>query len=986
MKLLFKNTFKKIFNSIGRFLSIMFIIALGISVFIGLREFSASMLYTADNYYDKYNLMDYKIISSYGLTKGDAQSIREITNAGKVIPSYSIDVLSEGKSIRIHALEKDVNNVEIIQGRMPKKNTECLADVYNYSVGDKIDFDAKDITKYININKCTVVGTIKSPLYIRDEKGISNVGNGKLISFIFVNKEVFVSEYYTEIYVIAQNTKQMNSYYEDYQNELTLLNEELVKLKPIRETIRYEEILKEANNKIVDIRKEVNEKLSDASKKLKNSKNSLDDSQGKLNDEKSLVKSQFENQYKILNDNKSNILNVLKEYELTESNITDYLTSLNNTINNLNNQLSSYEKTSSEYIELKTQIDNLKMVYNTLLELKNNLEEINNGVDRLDKEYASFQKTIADNQLKIDDGYDQYNKGISELKKSENEADQKINDAKKEISEIEKPKWYLLDRTDNSGYINYKEDIIKVDAIARVLPIFFILVGMLMSSNALSRLIEEERMEIGILEAIGYSKSKIIMGYLIYVFIAGILGLTIGLTIGYSIIPKIIYGVFLSRYYVPKLITIVSPLPFSLVIGVTMILAVVVTVIACYKELKEVPSNLLRPKPPKSGKKVFLENIKFIWDKLNFMWKITIRNLFRYKKRIIMTVLGVAGCTALLLTGMGLNDSINTISKLQYEDIFKYDSMFILDEKEIELSEYLINIFDDNNIKNPLLINQNAYTYNYDDKTGDVYVVISSDDDKLYNFINMTSSITNKKTRLKNDGVIITKQLSEQLNAGKGDIISIRNSDNELYFLHVNDVVKNYVSHYIYINKEYYNEIFGRDIKYNTIIAEGKIDGYMPLTEHNILMVSYTDDIAYTFESFVSGLNKIIILILVCAGMLAFVVLYNLTIINVSERKREIATLKVLGFNNSEVSAFIYRESIVLTLMGIIAGLILGVFLHRFVMMTAQTDNIMFLKEIKWVSFILSGVTTIVFSFIVQLIINRALRRIDMVESLKSVE
>ncbi len=986
MKLLFKNTFKKIFKSIGRFLSIAFIIALGISVFIGLRESTAGMLYTADNYYDNYNLMDFKIISSYGLTEGDVNSIKNLTNTQKVVPSYSVDVISDGESIRVHALESDVNNVELINGRMPKNNNECVADYYTYSIGDKINFSNKNLSDYINIKSCKVVGLIKSVLYIRDEKGISNVGNGKLISYVFVNRSVFVSSYYTEIYIIAKNTKEMNSYYEDYSNKLSLLNEELTKLKPIRETIRYEEILKEANTKIIDIRKELNEKIDKATKTLEESKKTLDESQQKLNSKKKATEDEFDKQYSELNNNKETILNNLKSYGINEYNLNDYLTNMNNNIKNLNTELNKLESGTDEYNSLKTQIDSLEDTYNTLLTLKNNLSDVNEGIKTLDIQYEKFITEINNNQTQIDNGYKEYNDGLEELKNSEIEANKKIETAKENLNNIEKPKWYLLDRTDNSGYINYKEDIIKVDAIARVLPIFFIIVVMLMSSNTLSRLIEEERTEIGILQSNGYSKSNIVASYLVYVFLAGLLGLILGLTVGYSIIPKIIYGVFLSRYYVPKLITIVSPLPFSLVIIVTLLLMVIVTIIACYRELKEVSADLLRPRPPKSGKKVFLEKIKFIWNKLNFMWKITIRNLLRYKKRIIMTVLGVAGCTALLLTGMGLNDSMNTISKLQYENIIKYDSMFILDEEESDLSKDLTTLFNENNVKNPLLINQNAYTYTYNNKIGDVYLVIPSDEEKFYDYINLKSIISNKKASIEDNGVIITEQLSKQLNASKGDIISIRNSNNELYFLYVTDVVENYVSHYIYMNKEYYKETFKKGITYNSIIANGKIDKSIPLTEHNILMVNYTDDIVGTFDSFVSGLNKIIIMILICAGILAFVVLYNLTIINVSERKREIATFKVLGFTDKEISTFIYRESFVLTILGILLGLILGVFLHRFVITTAQTDNIMFLKNIKWLSYLISAITTIIFSLVVQLIINRVLKKIDMIESLKSVE
>ena len=504
--------------------------------------------------------------------------------------------------------------------------------------------------------------------------------------------------------------------------------------------------------------------------------------------------------------------------------------------------------------------------------------------------------------------------------------------------------------------------------------------------NTLNRLIEEERTEMGILLSLGFSKINIILGYLIYVMTSGLLGIILGLIIGYSLIPHIIYSVFLARYYVPKLITIVSPLPFSLVIFVTLIIMIFVTVITCMKELKEVPASLLRYKPPKIGKKVFIERFGFLWIKMGFMWNTTIRNLFRYKKRIIMTILGVAGCTALLVAGMGINDSINTISKLQYKEIIKYDSMYILKNDITQMPSDLIELFKKNEVVNPILINQNAYTFSFNNKTEDVYLVIPSDIVNFNNYVNLRSSITDKKISITDNGAIITKQLADYLKVGVGDSISIRNSNNELFIFYVSDITNNYVSHYIYISENYYKEIFKIDITYNSIIANGKMDSNVKLNDFDILMINYTDDIIETFDSFVSGLNKIIILIVVLACFLAFIVLYNLTIINVSERKREIATFKVLGFYDKEISIFVYRETLILTIIGILLGLFGGIYLHRFIMSTAETDNIMFLRKISTLSFILSGLITLLFSFLVQLIINKSLKKIDMIDSLKSIE
>lgn len=986
MILLIKNVFVKIRKSIGRFISIMLIIALGISVFIGLRESTAGMLYTADNYYDKHNLMDFKITSTYGLTKGDVASLKELKHVDKVIPSYSVDVLDNGKSIRVHALEKEINNVTLIQGRLPKKNNECIADAHKYKIGDIITFKRDDLKDFISIDKCKVVGLVNSVLYIRDEKGISNIGNGKLISFVFLNKKNFVLEYYTELYITANKSIDKNSYYEEYEESIIPLEKELKKLKPIRETIRYEEILLKASNEIAKIENDITDKINAEQTKLNKAKKELDKEQKNLNE---IIKDKtyyFETNLNKLNVQKQYLLNELNNQNIKEHEIDTFINLLEQEINNAKELLSTLDDNDEQYNIIKNQIKTLEEKLNGLIVAKENLRVINTNLNALNNNYDLFKNEINHAKNKLNDGYLKYNNGLIEINTAKNKAAIEIDEAKEDLNNIEKPVWYLLNRKNNSGYISYKEDIIKVEAISKVLPIFFVLVVILMILNTLNRIIEEERTEMGILLANGFSKGNIIFEYLLYVLVSGLIGILIGLTVGYSLIPKVIYGVFLSRYYVPKLITIVSPLPFSLVITITLLVMTIVSVITCAKELKYQPASLLRPKVPKVGKKIFIEKYDKLWNKLSFMWKTTIRNLFRYKKRIIMTVLGVAGCTALLVAGMGINDSINQIALLQYKDIVKYDSMYILKNKINEMDSKLVSLFNKNEIVNPILIYQDAYTFSFDSKTEDVYLILPADKVNFNNYVTLKSTITNKKISIQDNGVIITKQLADKLSVKIGDNIQIRNSENKLFVLKVNDISYNYVSHYIYISKDYYKKIFKEEAKYNSIIANGKIDDKVQLTDYNILVANYTDDIVETFNSFVKGLNKIIILIVVLASLLAFIVLYNLTIINVSERKREIATFKVLGFYDNEINIFIYREILILTIIGILFGLLLGKYLHIFIINTAQTDNILFLRQIKPLSYIISAIMTLIFSILVQLMINRTLKKIDMIDALKSIE
>lgn len=984
MSLLFKNSIKKIFKSFGRFISISIIIMLGIGFFLGLKEATPGMFYTADTYYDDKKLMDYKVTSTYGLTEEDILSLKELKNVEKVIPTYSIDVLSNGKSIRLHAIEEDVNNVEIVSGVMPNNINECLADVNNYELGETIVFD--ETSEYLNINGCKVVGTIKSPLYIFSSYGISNVGDGKLSSFIFINKDAFNYEYYTESYIIAKGTTETNSYEESYNEVSNKLYEELIELKPIRESIRYEEIKKEAYDEIAKIQNELNDEISENEQKLNDAKKELDDAQETLNKTKEETLATIEENYNKLENSKKLIEEQLNSYSININEIDETILMIEENVNTLKEQLNYLEPVSEEYKLVENQITNLETQKNTLINIQTNLKTVEDGLEELEQQKNNFYARINKEQAKINDGYEEYYAGVTELESAKKDAEEKIKTALKEVEEIEKPKWYLLDRNDSTGYQNYKDDAEKVEAISKILPVFFILIALLMCLNTLARLIEEERTEIGVLQSNGFGKAKIISSYLYYVLFSSIIGMIFGIILSYMVISKLIYGVFTANYYLPSYQIIVDPITLTTVVITTLLLMIVVTTYTCNKELKCKPAELLRPKAPKSGKKIFIEKISFIWKRFSFMSKITTRNLFRYKKRIIMTILGVSGCTALLLTGFGLNDSINIISKIQYENIIKYDEMVTLKNNITSVDEKIETLLEENNINDYTLINQNTYTYTYDNKEETVYLIVPENKSDINKYIDLTSINDDEEAELSDNGVVITSQMAEQLNVTIGENISIRNSDNELFLLRVDDIVYNYVSHYIYITPNYYQSIFNQEIEYNNILLKGNIDDSINLEEYDIYLITETSEIVDTFDDLIKNINKLIVLIIVCASLLAFAVLYNLTIINVTERKREIATFKVLGFNSKEIFVFIYRETFMLTVIGSLLGLILGVFLHKYVIYTAQTGNILFLYNIKWYSYLLSLIITIILSLIVQLIINKTIKKIDMIDSLKYTE
>ena len=625
------------------------------------------------------------------------------------------------------------------------------------------------------------------------------------------------------------------------------------------------------------------------------------------------------------------------------------------------------------------------------IEIDNSEKELEEQIKASQDKLNKAKEKLETQEQKIESAYEEYVAGENTLEEQKKELEAKINEAKSSLAKIEKPVWYLLDRTDNNGYSSIWDDAAKVDAIAGIFPIFFIIVVALMCFNTMNRMIEEERGEIGVLSSLGYGSFNIINGYLFYVFFATVIGVTIGLLIGYTLIPNIIYSIYNANYILPSLNINMKLLPFFIIILITLGLMSLIAIISCLKELKNVPATILRPATPKSGKKVLLEHIKFIWKRLSFTGKVTARNMFRYKKRIVMTVLGVVGSTALLLTGFGLRDSISGLADLQYGKINHYDALLVFQNSFKTIEEEWKSKLKEDNITEYLPIYQASFTFEAKDLTHDVYLIALENNTELNNFITLNSKV-NENFTFPEDGVIISEKMADLLNVKIGDFIKLRNSNNELVVLPVSEIVENYTLHYVYMNKETYEKYFEKELEYNMIMtnlneetshedfAEKWIDSGLVST------INFTEDNILVFDNMVKGLNLIIVLIIGASCMLAFIVLYNLTTINIAERIREISTLKVLGFYDKEVSSYVYRETLFLTIIGILIGLGAGIFLHMYVINVAETDNILFLHSIKWYSYIFSFLIIIFFTILVQIITNQKLKKINMVESLKSVE
>ena len=1015
IRLLFINTLKKIKKSFGRYLSIFLIVLIGVGFYAGIQATVPDLLSVADHYYKDYNLMDFKIVSSMGLTDDDVKALKALKNADSVIPSYSLDVLEKDKGIRVHAIENTVNTVKLLEGRMPKNDNECVADSKTYKIGDhiKISSNVKDKLKNTEF---TVVGTAESVLYLAKEYGSTTIGDGKLSSYIFVNRNNFIMDAYTEIYIVASDTKGNPAYSKEFDTAAMKLNDELVKIKPDRENARFQEIYDKANREISKNEKKLNDEKTKGEKKLVDAKDKLDDSAKKIEDGKAgLLKSEDDLQLKIEKQNLefntakakiaagwNEINTALTQYGMKKDELDTKVNELDSAIKSMKQQMSQLPTESPEYAQLGETIKQYSTSYQGLLKLKGSIStltakeaKLNNGIKTFDSEIEKAKNKIktgkseiAENEKKLKDGYKKYDKNLEKFKTKIADAKAKLDDARKDLSDIEKPEWYLFDRDAAIGYSELKIGIDVISSVAAVFPFFFILIGVLMTSNTMARMIAEERNELGTLTSLGYKDHRIVSTYLFYVLSASGLGALAGFLVGCRIIPPLIYSNF--QFILPPIDIQYNMLTFSVILVITLAIMTLVTIISCNKELKQMPAFLMRPVPPKNGQTILLERIRLLWKHLSFTGKVTLRNMFRYKKRAFMTIVGVAGCTSFLLVGFGLKDSMSGVAQKQYNEIFRFDNMIILKDETKKIDENLSNLLAKENIKEPLLIKQMAFQCGTKEKSMDAFLIVPENEAVFYQYYHLINSADNGKLALKDDGVIITQSISDEYEVKIGDAIPVKDADNHIYRLTVTGIAKNYTANYIYMNNTQYQKVFGKSAAYNAIISNHNTDE-KTLAKHLIdsglvLNVVFTSDIMQKALDTSKSFDGIIILLVVVASLLAFIILYNLTSINISERTREIATLKVLGFTDGETNGYIYREAFILTIISIGVGLIMGIYLHGFVISVMESYATLFIKVIRWPSFLLASLITIIFSVIMQIVTYFKLRTIDMVESLKSVE
>ncbi len=668
-----------------------------------------------------------------------------------------------------------------------------------------------------------------------------------------------------------------------------------------------------------------------------------------------------------------------------------YATLLENTENYQNKLLNQQASLKAVQQKLTTSRKKLKMAAATLEQTKQKLADAQAELDTKAAALADGEKAIEDGNIALEQQKTEGKEKLAEAKATLAEGEAALAAAKEQAKDIlGSVKWYVFGREDNVGYAGFAMDADRVDTIAKVFPVFFILVAALVCLTTMTRMVEEQRTEIGTLKALGYSRGTIMLQFLLYSMAASILGVLFGVSVCTQIFPRAIYAAYLLMYNVPPLL---CPFPWDYAAGslaVSLLCTAAVSVAACYREMVSVPAQLMRPRAPKNGRRVLLERMPFLWKHLSFNLKVTARNVFRYKNRVLMTVAGVAGCTALMLTGFGLRNAITVIVDTQFRDIYSYDlqALYHPDAGTEALDALRQSISDNADIADCLYTMQKSATVHAGAHSVEAYTFAVEAPERLEAFITLRNRLSGEAYTLDGNGVVITEKLAKLLDVSVGDSLSFDGTEETLQ---ISGITENYVYHYIYMTEAQYDGLFG-DYAANSFLARLTADADQdPVSEallenDCILSLSYTEHAGQTFRELIHSLNYIVLLIIVSSGALAFVVLYNLANINITERMRELATIKVLGFYDKEVAAYIYRENTVSSLLGMDVGLVLGVFLDHFVVETAEIDVVMFYPVIPVHAFVLAGLLTLLFTLLVNALLYAKLKSIDMAGSMKAIE
>lgn len=874
-----KTTLREIRQSLGRYLAIFAIVALGVGFFAGLKITKAVMIESANDYLQEYQLFDYRLLSTLGFQEEDVQALRQKEHVRAVEGAVEADILYLNETggegvLRAHTLLEQINGVKLTAGRIPQSPWECIVDSNRYdetALGSKIilseNNSSEDMEKFA-YREYTVVGVAQASAYIQFERGNSSLGNGRVDGFMYLLPGGFATEYYTDIYVKFDTDERIYSaQYDAYMAEQKSRWEQYCREQGER---RYQALVGEAETELAEAGKKIEEARA----------------------------------------------------ELSEN-----------------------------------------------------------------------RQTLADAREELIQGREDYDKARAELEEQIAQAEQEIAKAETDIASIKKPDTYVLGRDTNVGYTLFENDSSIVEGIANVFPVFFFLVAALVCMTTMNRMVEEQRTQIGVLKALGYGNGKIMGKYLFYSGSAALGGCVTGYFLGIFIFPLVIWQAYGMMYRLGDILFVFDWAAALLCLTASLLCSMGTTWISCRHELKTQAAGLMRPKAPKAGKRILLERLGFIWNRLKFLHKVSVRNIVRYKKRLFMMVMGISGCTALLVTGFGVRDSVTNIADQQYAEIQTYQLNVTLSDQDVKTEDAYQELSD--------LLDSYGGTYTYAFETSldmvgpegikSVSLIVAADPAQFEDFVDLHTSSGEKLSYPGNGEIILCNKLAEQYRLKAGDTVRLMDENRREFSAVVSGICENYIFNYVYMSRETCEKALG-DLTFQNLYVNLPEDtdvhevSAAVMNAENVASVQVNEDMRVRFSSMMSSMNYIVFLVIGCAAALAFIVLYNLNNINITERIREIATIKVLGFYRNETSSYVFRENTVLTAIGCALGLLLGKLLHIYVMHEVNIDMISFDVHVTVLSYFLSVLLTFAFTWIVNRIMAGKLDRINMAESLKSVD
>ena len=1211
-----KDFWREIKHTKSRFFSMMILVALSVAFLSGLKATAPDMKHTGDDYLDSLHLADIQVLSTLGLTDEDIAALRAQDKIEDAEGEYVIDAFASSDSldavVKVLSLtDRGISDVLLREGRMPERADECVVEenmlsLMNIAIGDTITLTpGDDLSDALAQDTYTVVGTVRSPVYLAVERGTSTLGSGTVKAYLYLPREAFTLDYYTAAYVRVSGAAEMTAFYDDYDDYIDDVIDSLEDFSDARASLRHDELVDEATEKLDDAQKELDDakaeadkELGDAQKELNDARRKLDDgwkeyddgkqeladSRVKLDDAKAELEDgeqeyadgvkKYDQAVRDYEKGQKDYADGVKDYEKGAQQLADgadeleagkekldegqkQLDALGNTVagalqndpnyagvtggtiidelgrgdentaaatdaaldkmraqleggiaqaqqglakidagieqcdeglakidatleqlpdseevaaqraaleqqraktaaqrsalvqqrgevsaqlSELQSQLAALSTVSSGSIAAnKQQLDQgradyesgkqqLSAGYRDLRDGKKELDKAKKELDEAPQKLADARKELADARKELDDGWKEYydgeekyadgekeladayreltdgekdyREGLREYEDGKAEADEKIADAeekiadaRRKVADIESCEWYLFSRSYNPGYTGYGQDAERMANLASVFPVIFFLVAALVCLTTMTRMVEEQRVQIGSLKAMGYSGLAISRKYLLYGLLPSLTGGVFGLVIGYILFPKMIFTAYQIMYQMPN----IELRAYGGISAYSLLAAVACTTLAtlwaCLATLRETPASLMRPRTPKAGKRVFLEYIKPLWRKMSFTHKVTARNLFRYQKRFWMTVIGIGGCTALIIAGFGMRSSLLFTMSRQYDDLFHYSAQVTLSSNVLPEERQVVEDFlaGDSRVVNDVPCTASSATVITSSYSTTAYVEVM-EADEIGKVIDLLDCKTGEPITMEDTGVYIDQKLSELLKVSVGDTFFL--DGDARGDVTVAGIYEHYTGHFIYMTPSYYEQTLHADSEPNAYLMNFTSDDTDTcnaifeklLSMNGVVTTSRMRDTQDTYMHSMERVDFVVVIIILAAAALAMVVLFNLSNINITERQRELATIKLLGFYDKEVSAYVYRENIVLTVFGILMGCFMGHWLHIYLVRSTEIDLMMFGRQTAPSAYVYAAILTMLFSVLVNVLAHFKMKKIDMVESLKSAE